>query len=134
MNGWSESVHFLNIFFLDVQKYRFVTKKFSDHGKGVKWGGQSLAKKYLLRTENDQKRPQITSYVSFEAFPFHSETFRCEIWTQHAFLPFITFKKQQNRWFPIRRGSPNLPFYCIIKSANKITTTHLTNKIKLLYT
>ena len=38
MNGWSESVHFLNIFFLDVQKYRFVTKKFSDHGKGVKWG------------------------------------------------------------------------------------------------
>ena len=79
-------------------------------GRGSNGGGQSLAKKYLLRTENDQKRPQITSYVSFEAFPFHSETFRFKIWTQHAFLPFITLKKQQNRWFPIRRGSPNLPF------------------------
>ena len=40
-------------------------------------GGQSLAKKYLLRTENDKKRSEITSYVSFEAFSFHSEIFKC---------------------------------------------------------
>ena len=62
MNGWSERVHFLNIFFLDVQKYRFVTKKFSDHGKGVKWG--------VKNCENFKKNGPKSPHMSVLK-PFH---------------------------------------------------------------